>query len=441
LLTVAEQLFERTMFMNTTMRRLAQKVLGIGRDRRGNVAITFGFAMLPIIGLVGAGIDYSHAISIRVALQAGLDSTALMLSKQAASLKQKQLQSTAQQYFNGVFQRPEAQNVSITANYTTSGGSQVTVDGSAAMTTSFMQILGYNTLTVTGTSTVKWGMSKLRVALVLDNTGSMAQSGKMPALQTASHQLLQQLQNASTNPNDVQVAIVPFTTDVNIGNGNKNNGWLKWSYSGTGPFGTTTTVTIDPATWSGCVTDRDQNFDVQNSNPAGSTAAEIPADNPLFGCPPQIMPLGNDWTGLNNLIDQMKPLGETNLTIGLVWGWQALSTGVPLNAPGLPPNTNQAVVFMTDGFNTANRWNNVLFGSGTTANIDARTALVCTNIKAAGITIYTIQVDTGGDSPPSTLLQNCASDTSKWFYLQDPNQLVTVFSQIGTALSQLYIAN
>jgi Flp pilus assembly protein TadG len=413
----------------------------MGRDRHGNVAITFAFALLPILGLVGAAIDYSHAISIRVALQGALDSTALKLSKQASSLTSKQLQSSAQNYFNGVFQRPEANSVSITATYTTiGGGSQVTVDGSAAMTTSFMQILGYNSLNVTGASTVKWGMSKLRVALVLDNTGSMAQSGKMPALQTASHQLLQQLQNASNNPGDVQVAIVPFTTDVNIGNSNKNNGWLKWSYSGSGPFGTTTTVTVDPSTWSGCVADRDQNYDVQNSNPAGSAAAEIPADNPLFGCPPQIMPLGHDWTAANNLIDQMKPLGETNLTIGLVWGWQALSTGAPLNAPGLPPNTKQAIVFMTDGFNTANRWNNVLFGSGTTAAIDTRTALVCSNIKAAGITIYTIQVDTAGDSPPSTLLQNCASDTSKWFYLQNPGELVTVFTQIGTALSQLYIA-
>ena len=96
---------------------------------------------------------------------------------------------------------------------------------------------------------------------------------------------------------------------------------------------------------------------------------------------------------------------------------------------------------MTDGLNTANRWNNVLSGSGTTAAIDARTALVCSNIKAAGITIYTVQVDTSGESPPSTLLQNCASDTSKWFYLQDPGQLVTVFTQIGTQLSQLRIAN
>jgi Flp pilus assembly protein TadG len=429
------------MSMNTTTRRLVNKALTIGHDRRGNVAITFALAMLPIFGLVGAAVDYSHAISIRVALQAALDSTALMLSKQASSLNAKQLQSTAQNYFNGVFQRPEAQNVSITATYSTSDGSQVTVDGSAAMTTNFMQILGYNSLNVTGTSTVRWGMSKLRLALVLDNTGSMAQAGKMPALQNASHQLLTQLQNAAQNPNDIQVAIVPFTTDVNIGNGNKNNGWLKWSYSATNQYGAATTVTTDPSTWTGCVADRDQNYDVQNSNPAGASGAEIPADNPLFGCPPQIMPLGNKWAQMNTLIDQMAPLGETNLTIGLVYGWQALSTGPPLNAPGLPPNTSQAIVFMTDGFNTANRWNNVLFGSGTTAAIDARTALVCTNIKAAGITIYTVQVDTGGESPPSTLLQNCASDTSKWFYLTDPNQLVTVFTQIGTQLSQLRIAN
>ena len=36
----------------------------------------------------------------------------------------------------------------------------------------------------------------------------------------------------------------------------------------------------------------------------------------------------------------------------------------------------------------------------------------CANIKAAGVTIYTIQVNTGGD-PTSTLLQNCASATEQ----------------------------
>jgi Flp pilus assembly protein TadG len=428
------------MFSGLSFVRFAQRARRIGGDRSGNVAITFALATLPLIGLFGAGIDYSHAISVRVALQAALDSTALMLSKSASSLSAAQMQSAAQTYVSGVFNRPEATNLNVTATYTTNGGPQVTVNGSVSVATYFMHVLGFNSMTVTATSTTRWGISNLRVALVLDNTGSMAQAGKMPALQAASHELLQQLQNASTIPGAVQVAIIPFTTDVNVGKSNASANWLKWSYSAVGQFGGTTTVTVSPSTWGGCVTDRDQNYDVQNTTPNGGSATQFPANNPFLGCPPQIMPLGYDWTALNNMIDQMKPLGETNLTIGLVWGWQALSQDLPLNAPALQPNTNQAVVFMTDGFNTANRWNNTLFGNGTTASIDARTAQVCSNIKAAGITVYTIQVDTGGESPPSTLLQNCASDIGKWFYLKNAHDLVTVFSQIGTELSQLYIA-
>jgi hypothetical protein len=63
----------------------------------------------------------------------------------------------------------------------------------------------------------------------------------------------------------------------------------------------------------------------------------------------------------------------------------------------------------------------------------------CANIKAAGITIYTIQVNTGGD-PTSTLLQNCATDTGKFFMLTSASQIVTTFQAIGTNLTQLRIA-
>lgn len=428
------------MAFRSSLVRIRKRVSAIGRNERGNVAITFALLTLPLVGLVGAGVDYSHAISIRVELQAALDSTALMLSKSAATLNNGQLQKAAGNYFNGVFNRPEAQNVSISATYTTTNGQQVTVDGNASVKTYFMQVLGYNTINVAGTSTATWGISNLQVALVLDNTGSMAQANKMPALKTASHQLLSQLQQASSTPGAIQVAIVPFTTDVNVGTGNSGASWLKWSYSGVGLFGATMTYSFTAANWSGCVVDRDQDYDIQNTAPTVSSATQFPTDNPLLGCPPQIMPLGYDWTAMNSMIDTMTPLGETDLTIGMVWGWQALTQGVPLNAPTPPPNTTKAIVFMTDGLNTANRWNNTLLGSGTVANIDARTALVCTNIKAQGIVVYTIQVDTGGESPASTLLQNCATDVGKWFYLKNANDLVTVFSQIGTQLSQLYIA-
>ena len=90
--------------------------------------------------------------------------------------------------------------------------------------------------------------------------------------------------------------------------------------------------------------------------------------------------------------------------------------------------------------NTENRW------STSQNSIDARQQLTCNNINAASITLYTIQVNTGGD-PTSTLLQNCAGspgtcipDSSKFFLLTSSSQILNVFTQIGTELSQLRIA-
>lgn len=65
-----------------------------------------------------------------------------------------------------------------------------------------MGIMGYNSITVKGSSTVKWGSSRLRVALVLDNTGSMADAGKINALKTATNNLLTQLKNVAVNNGD-----------------------------------------------------------------------------------------------------------------------------------------------------------------------------------------------------------------------------------------------
>src|ERR1019366_2445951 len=109
----------------------------------GNVAITFAFATLPIIAGVGFAVDYSHANSVKVAMQAALDSTALMLSKEASTDTNTQLQANALSYFKALFTRPESTSVSISATYTTSGGAQVVVNGSANVPTKFLGVIGY----------------------------------------------------------------------------------------------------------------------------------------------------------------------------------------------------------------------------------------------------------------------------------------------------------
>ena len=47
--------------------------LRLMRARRGNVAITFAFSLIPLLALVGAAIDLSRANSVRTSLQLAVE--------------------------------------------------------------------------------------------------------------------------------------------------------------------------------------------------------------------------------------------------------------------------------------------------------------------------------------------------------------------------------
>jgi len=417
------------------------------KNRHGGVAPMLAIAIVPLMGAVGAAVDYSRANAARAAFQTALDSTALALSKTAATASAGDLQTSATNILNALYNRPEVQNVTVTAHYSSTGGSELVLDGSAVIPTAFLHILGFDQIAISATSTSTWGNTRLRVALVLDNTGSMAQSNKMTALKNASQNLLSQLQTAATGPDDVYVSIVPFNKDVNFGASNYQQSWLRWdlweaangtcsntnytSQSSCTSHGKTWTP-ANHNTWNGCVTDRDQNYDTTNDAPlAGATL--YPAEQ-YSSCPAQLMGLSNDWTALSSKINDMQPNGNTNQAIGLQSGWQSL-TATPFTVPAMDPNYKytQAIILLSDGLNTEDRW------YSTASSIDTRQQKTCDNIKAAGITIYTVQVNTGGD-PTSTLLKNCASDSSKFFLLTSSTEIVTTFNQIGTALSNLRLA-
>jgi hypothetical protein len=123
-------------------------------------------------------------------LQPSLDSTALLLSKTAAQQTPAELQTSATNAFNAVFHRTDVKNVAVTASYSAIGGSKVTLTGSATVPTDFLNVLGFSEIDISATTTTTWGNTKLRVALLLDNTGSMASANKMTALKAASHNLL-----------------------------------------------------------------------------------------------------------------------------------------------------------------------------------------------------------------------------------------------------------
>ena len=448
------------------------------RDDRGGIAIIFAIALVPLLGFVGAAVDYSRAAAARTKMQEALDATALMAAKDAPTLSASALTTRATGYFNALFTTPVG-NPQFTFTYTPASGgtaANVAVTASGTIQTDFLKMVGHPSLAIGTSSTATWSNTRMRVALALDNTGSMVQNNKMTALQAAAKELVGTLSASASTNGDVYISVVPFAKDVNVGTANSGASWIDWTDHGTcSGSNTTFTSTGEPLystksscqgvgktwtagtqnSWSGCVTDRTQPYDVQNTSPT-STATNFPAQ--IYGpCPQALLPLTYNWSAVNTEISNMSPSGGTNQAIGLFWAWWTLQTVAPFPAPAKDPNYQyvDAIILFTDGLNTQNRW--PANGDGATqfdgstkspgitptqkagTAVDARETILCDAIKAAGTVLYTIQVNTDGQAQ-STVLPYCASSPDKFFMLTSSNQISATFATIGASLQKLRVS-
>jgi Flp pilus assembly protein TadG len=190
-------------------------------DRMGNITILFALAVVPMFGIMGAALDYSMANMQRTALQAAADNTILMLSKMMP-MTDENLQTKGWKIFQANMGATPLQygQVNLNIQSTANGKLTLQIDTEYPLTLGGVMSKLFGTspyMPVDVHSEVQWGNTRLRVALVLDNTGSMDQAGKMSALKTATTKLLTQLQGLAKDPEDVYISIIPFSKDVNIG--------------------------------------------------------------------------------------------------------------------------------------------------------------------------------------------------------------------------------
>jgi hypothetical protein len=188
---------------------------------------------------------------------------------------------------------------------------------------------------------------------------------------------------------------------------------------------------------------------------------------PNFMCSTtQIRPLTTNQATVTTAITNMIALGSTNIQEGLMWGWRALSPTAPFTEGRAYTTTNnqKIIVLMTDGANTyfpyADTSNLVLkswYGAwgfieknhlGTTSTdtativgeMNERTALACTNAKAAGIRIYTVAFNLEAEAATIDMLEDCATDPSMAFTATGQSELLAAFTAIGDNISLLRIS-
>src|ERR1700759_2368154 len=162
----------------------------IGRfreDRRGNIAVIFAIALVPIMTAVGCAVDYSLATRMRAKLQAEADAASVASIAQkspgytaAAAMTGEGPVSAAVTDANNVFNGNMSTatgytNLSVTSTITKTGTKLVSnVQFSANVPVVFMKVVGYTSLTVTGLSKSSASLPLyLDFYLMLDVSGSM----------------------------------------------------------------------------------------------------------------------------------------------------------------------------------------------------------------------------------------------------------------------------
>jgi Flp pilus assembly protein TadG len=161
------------------------------KDRRGNIAVIFGIACIPLISAIGCAVDYSEATRIKAKLQSAADAAAvasisqqsqgwLTASTMTGSGEVTTAEQNAMNIFNGnISTVPTALyslNTVLTKAVVMKTGSALTatVNFNATVPVTFMKVWGWSNLTVSGSSSANASLPLyLDFYLMLDVSGSM----------------------------------------------------------------------------------------------------------------------------------------------------------------------------------------------------------------------------------------------------------------------------
>ena len=214
--------------MNSGRRGRHRDLVG---DIRGNVLTLWAFFLIPLLGVIGSGVDIGRAYVARTHLQDACDAAALAGRRaMTANSVDSTVRAEALKFFNFNFPQLAFGSTPFTPTVASGTGSDQTVVISAAtsMPTTIMKLFGYTTLPVAVTCNASQDFVNTDIVLVLDTTGSMASkasstdtSSKIVALRSAVLALYDQLAAVQTKLQAsnlrLRYGVVPYSSTVNVG--------------------------------------------------------------------------------------------------------------------------------------------------------------------------------------------------------------------------------
>lgn len=470
------------------MKRLMQwfKANPLLQSEQGSALPLVGLGIFVLLGSTGIAIDMGRAQIVQSRMQNALDAAGLAAGSEVSTTN---LNSEVSKYFYANFPDHYLGTDVTSLTATPANDNKIfELNATGTVHTTFMKVFGINTVAVAAHSQVTRASKGMELVLVLDNTGSMANTAgggvtKIQAVKDATAILLNILYGSNNTVPTLWVGVVPFSQAVNIGTGRGSwtNGSFTWGTTSWGgcvdarePSGRDVTddppsVALFPKYYWPCDTN-DQWYGTNSSHNNCSTGSGLQYKSglgsslgPNKSCPQPVLPMIAEKDAILASVNTMQAVGNTHIDLGMAWGWRMLSPrwrglwGGEMDSNSLPldynqPLMNKVVILMTDGDNTIDNSSHGAYwylsanhlGTTNSANavtqLNTRTTNVCASMKAQGILIYTIALGTGFNATSLSMLQNCATKPAYAFTSPTTADLTTAFQQIGDSLANLRIS-
>lgn len=241
------------------IRMLREKLIAWFKEKdEGVVALVYALALIPIFGMVGLTLDvgrdyYAHSVI------AGASDAAAIAGAKAGGTPENMVQH-ATRMFNANIPQNFIGTVSGPTVTVSNDNQVITVTATATIDTTFMKLLGKNSISASATSQSRISNKGAEIVLALDNTGSMAGGPMNDEIQAARDLVNIVYGGADVDTVDgLYVGIVPYTTTVNLSmNGFDPTSWLTSAgqaqvnnrnlFPTMGPSGA-----IEGGSWMGCI--------------------------------------------------------------------------------------------------------------------------------------------------------------------------------------------
>ena len=198
-------------------------------DRTANTIAISAAAMIPLMAMVGGGVDASRYYMTASRMQAACDAGALAARRAmtddtfTTAHRDIGLDFFDQNFSEGMFGVENGQR-----NYTSDGEGTVTGTASGTLPTSIMGAFGYESFDIEVSCTAEINISNSDIMFVLDTTGSMAcqpdgtscssgSGSKIVALRSAVMNFYDTVEAATSDSAQIRYGIVPYSRQVNVG--------------------------------------------------------------------------------------------------------------------------------------------------------------------------------------------------------------------------------